>query len=59
MRKSIFRFTSSKSNLTAAGILLLGTVLFYWKILLTNQFSLPQHEWRVGRRREADGRPGT
>jgi hypothetical protein len=28
------------STLTAAGALLLVTVLFYWKILLTNQFSL-------------------
>ena len=29
-----------RSTLTAAGVLLLVTVLFYWKILLTNQFSL-------------------
>jgi hypothetical protein len=29
-----------RSDLTAAGVLLLVTVLFYWKILLTNQFSL-------------------
>ena len=29
-----------RSNLTAAGVLLMVTVVFYWKILLTNQFSL-------------------
>ena len=31
---------SPRSNLTAAGVLLIVTVLFYWKLLLTNQFSL-------------------
>ena len=31
---------SPRSNVAAAGVLLVVTVLFYWKILLTNQFSL-------------------
>ena len=31
---------SPRSNVAAAGVLLIVTVLFYWKILLTNQFSL-------------------
>lgn len=32
--------TNRRSTLAAAGVLLTVTVLFYWKILLTNQFSL-------------------